>query len=732
MSGVARNWFPLVALTFLAVASIAAAALYTSRVPLGWMFAANSCAVALAYVVAPALNNVITFANCWITNLTSISAVMLLRGRAAVLVPIFVGIVAGTSLALGHPDWDPVLVRSAFVTQTAIGIFGWLAMRYLRRFAAAADREELLAERNRRDVAVAESASRAAAESSRTLHDTVVNTLAAIAGGGRILEQRDIVRDRCAHDVAIAESLLAESAADQPAPDFFADVVSLGRAAGIDVRRSEETALAEGWEQSVPPEVLHALRGAVHEALLNVAKHSGSSYATVGIDATEHDLSITVTDDGVGYDATADAGYGINNSILARCREHGIEVTLTSAPMRGTKVALGYSLERSDGDATGTDAVSPTQIAATQARACWMWSASVVAVGVWIEFTNRFGTFSATWAMLGLVALTGLLAWLTVRDDRLLPWWLQGVLILSTPAAFVLSFAGVGFGHTDVTLWQILGTTVPAVILLYFSATASTFLYATATFIVVTAVLAAGMWAADSPYTSIAIVGGLCTVPVLAGFWHFHSAIERIGARTIANTRAAAQDRLRLETRRASDRARSRWRVAGLQSAVTLLQRIGRNEADPVDPAVQAACAREERYLRQLLMLSPELLHMGYWLSQASARARRRGVELALRTGDIDAPDDETARYVGQRILAAINSAPEGTGLTVSVFPHPAGGSLLMVGGAAALDHDSTTFEPPENLVETRQDYGEQFIIEITWRAPRPVDLRERVTVAAS
>ena len=715
---------------FLVVCVIAVYSIVVSRLALGWLFAASAAAVTLTWIVAPSLDHVVTFANCWMTNFTSVNAALVLRGRGAVLVPVAVGVSSGLAIHLAHPEWDSVHAQTVVGTQVAIGIFVWLAMRYLRDFAAVADEEARKVEHSRSAVAVADAASRAAAESSRTLHDTVVNTLGAIANGGRVIQQRELVRSRCARDVAAVESLLDEHDSAQPhTADAFLDaVVALGRSVGIEVRTSAVTAGGrQPSEQRIPLAVLLALRGAVHEALLNAAKHSGARSATVDLRVTARMLSVIVHDDGTGFRADAAYGFGLAESILGRCRENGIDVRIDTGTARGTVMTFEYPVPV---PREVSDRVTPLQATAAQQGACWAWAAGVVAVGSAVEFASRFGVPGFTWAMLGLVAGTSVAAWLAHRVLGRLPWLVQGMLIVSTPAAFVLALAGIDFGHTDPTTLQILGATVPPIILLFFAGSARPFLIASACLALAGVGSSAALWWSGSPYAALVFVATLCTLPTLAGFAHFHSALADIGAQILADERAGQAHRQRLAVREAAELARARWQTAGLQSSIALLERIGNGDVDPVDPRVRGECSREERYLRQLLTLSPDLLHIGPWLTRASDLARRRNIELTIRTGDLDAPDDASARHLGELIQQRLATATAGSAMTVGIYPHLDGGCLVIVGDLPEAPFDTAIADPRDGIHVRKLTYDNQFLVEAQWRSEDGAVQRAPTTAA--
>ncbi len=82
-----------------------------------------------------------------------------------------------------------------------------------------------------------------------------------------------------------------------------------------------------------------ALR-ATQEAVSNAARHSGAQHVEVVLGYDEDGATITVTDDGDGFDtAAAPTGYGLTG-LVARVAEVGGLAVVESAPGQGTKVRV--------------------------------------------------------------------------------------------------------------------------------------------------------------------------------------------------------------------------------------------------------------------------------------------------------------------------------------------------------------------------------------------------------
>ncbi|HUY49554.1 MAG TPA: ATP-binding protein [Streptosporangiaceae bacterium] len=283
------------------------------------------------------------------------------------------GIVA--SAAGGYPGMAPaasVLLMFAIVT------LHWSGRRLLSGRASRADTALAAADRDASDQYVVLSMNIERREHERLLHDTVLNTLTAIAraGGG------EAVVGRCRHDITLLEQALSDPgnparARPRHYGGLLADIRAIAhemRARGLDVHVDVEggspagsglpahtcgpaaspvvvAAVPAAAVPAVPVRVGGAIANAVHEALANVAAHARTTTAWVtvsleaaggGAAAVPGALRVTVRDAGVGFDpARVDpARLGLRRSITERVADWGGSASVQSAPGEGTVVSL--------------------------------------------------------------------------------------------------------------------------------------------------------------------------------------------------------------------------------------------------------------------------------------------------------------------------------------------------------------------------------------------------------
>ncbi|TAK43792.1 MAG: PAS domain S-box protein [Betaproteobacteria bacterium] len=110
-------------------------------------------------------------------------------------------------------------------------------------------------------------------------------------------------------------------------------------------RKTRIAATVEGdLLQPRPPETIElSMYRIAQEALNNAAKHAGATEVRLGLRAGAGTIELAISDDGIGFDA-AQAGNGAPTWGLATMRERaeeaGIELSIDSAPGRGTRITL--------------------------------------------------------------------------------------------------------------------------------------------------------------------------------------------------------------------------------------------------------------------------------------------------------------------------------------------------------------------------------------------------------
>jgi signal transduction histidine kinase len=263
-----------------------------------------------------------------------------------------------------QPVTDPRMMTGAAVLLLVVGlVHGW-GRRVLYGRAASADADLDRADQAARKRYAGLRRNIERREHERLLHDTILNTLTAVArGSGDAVAAAEVVT-RCRQDVALMEAALGGSddpAADsgRPAGDLLREVrgvVTDMRARGLTVHLEVDEAGEAGdgnaAEAAIPAGVSTAISNAVREALSNVAAHAGTGEAWVSVRRTapgpeagnQGRLRVAVRDQGAGFDlAHVDqARLGLRRSITERVAEYGGQASVRSEPGQGTEVSFSW------------------------------------------------------------------------------------------------------------------------------------------------------------------------------------------------------------------------------------------------------------------------------------------------------------------------------------------------------------------------------------------------------
>ncbi len=200
-------------------------------------------------------------------------------------------------------------------------------------------------------------------EHERLLHDTVLNTLTALARAGR--DDVAAVVSRCRQDVALIEGALSDPGdLESDAGHAYGDLVSGVRAVAAQARACGlRVHLDFGGREApaIPGPVATAISNAVREALSNVAAHAGTGEAWVKVSAVAPDgneqapgrLQVTVRDTGIGFDPVGvdQTRLGLRRSIAERMTDCGGHASIWSVPGRGAVVRLSWPAPAEPGPA---------------------------------------------------------------------------------------------------------------------------------------------------------------------------------------------------------------------------------------------------------------------------------------------------------------------------------------------------------------------------------------------
>ena len=201
----------------------------------------------------------------------------------------------------------------------------------------------------------------------RELHDSLAQVLGVIHLQLRSLETR--AKDEASHAMAAELSDIAETA-DEAYRDVREAILGLRETVREDVglegslreylrKYSRQTGIVtkltcEGdTRRALTPRVEVQLLRVVQEALTNTRKHSRAKHVLVKIDCTTAVASLTIEDDGVGFDPSTvsrsmEGGFGLA-SMRERVEQVGGRIALHTAPNEGTTIVVELDAEDTRG-----------------------------------------------------------------------------------------------------------------------------------------------------------------------------------------------------------------------------------------------------------------------------------------------------------------------------------------------------------------------------------------------
>ena len=249
---------------------------------------------------------------------------------AAVHVSGRAGVGAGLALGLAKAMGEVFVVGREWTATRALGVASTGVLFALAGWAAGwASGRIRTAERVAAQV---EARSEVAAE----LHDGVLQTLAVIQ---RRSDDGELVRLARSQEAELRRYLAGPEETASGSTDTTVLLRSLAADATTRFGLRVEIAAVPPLP-TLGPAAAAALRGAVGEALANVAKHAGVDRAVVFAEADAGAVHVSVTDEGDGFDPLAAHRRGLEHSVRERAERVGGTTAIESRPGGGTTVTV--------------------------------------------------------------------------------------------------------------------------------------------------------------------------------------------------------------------------------------------------------------------------------------------------------------------------------------------------------------------------------------------------------
>ncbi|MCD2499139.1 ATP-binding protein [Microbacterium nymphoidis] len=658
---------------------------------------ATFAGIAIDLATVPDWRLPLAFAAVWTAGITCATPTLILRPRRALLVG--GGALIG-HLALQimlHPDW-PVHSRLMVVVLGAILFVGARAMRStIDEAAHHADEQAELARRSARNERIARDTGREMAEDARVLHDTIINTLSLICRGSRSDLDVAAARRRAAHDAAVIRRLTQEGTSPERAEgapgrggSWLAEeegglshlVTAVAHQPGIPVEYAGPSEHdLERFESLLPVDASRAIVRAVFELITNAAKHSGARAVRLRLELQTAGVVVSVSDDGVGFRVQPVPGRGLAESVFRRCADVNVSVSLESAPGQGTTATLTYAIDAVARDLPaqpGADADLDARVIA--AAGCWIWAGIILGADLLLSAFRPPAVAASSIAVSLSLAVLTVFARRFARRRRAAPLWMTVLLVASVPVGYLVPFVVITDAGEPLLFFPALVGTVPLVLLMMTYRSRVPLIVALVSLAASVAAACLGTVTGTASSLLIAIVAAAPQVGLFAGWGVFVPVLDRAVGAYRAQLRAASEAETGALAQNALTVARERWIRVGTRTSVALLEEIAVGEADPREPAVQQRCADEERYLRQLLLIDADVLHLSPWLAIALVKARSRAVPLEVRGGTVDSSDPATARMAGEVLLTVLDFCDASDRVIVSLFTEADSPVCLILG----------------------------------------------------
>ncbi len=666
--------FPLVAMAAIGVGLISSVVVGLSRSVSAWVLVSGAAVASLAggLITETSPSGGESFVVFWLPGLVAASAGLLMTERIAVGVGLSAAAASSVVVllrAVPADGWQPALVSAlASITYTVCdGLAAMFIARALRAVAAAADQEMTRAEVERVSEVRALALRRGTLELSARLHDSVINTLSAVAVRGDVLEE-SAVRRACGDAAATARRIAEGRDEDlgDPVGRLLDRIGGISPAPGptITLTGADRDRLAQVLAR-MPSSVACALAGGVNEALSNVARHSGQDRASVEI-RDRGPVEISVRDEGVGFDGRVVQGRGLALSVMQRCAAAGIEVELTTAPGRGVQLDFRYDPDL-PGPAEHQAVLDSAKLLASVRRPlATQFSYCLLAMSASLTvITSAEADWRASWSALALLCV-GVWLGATRTDDH---GWLRLPATLALVAVIPLVVVLPGLGETGCARvgqvwWGPDGALVPLVLLVSLS---RRWWWVTAGLLTFWAAIVALAWTVQgSGCSSFALLSGALECVVVAAMSAFRVHLARLARVASAASGRVRAARLGLVANQAAHRFRDAEIDRALRAARDLLHQVAMGDLTPRDRSTRDRCLLLETHLRQLTQLHPDLENLGVELAGALSHAYASGVRLVLRVGHGDVPTRAAAVAVGSLLRAVIDTCSRGDSVTLA------------------------------------------------------------------
>lgn len=509
----------------------------------------------------------------------------------------------------------------------AIGVAAASGQRGLVLGADRAEQAQALAIDREIQVLLAQETDRQTAATQAKVHETVLNTMTAVARGGLpdTPEMVDLISQRCGEAALVLREVLDPVLTHFPEAETglfgaMSDLISECESRGI-------TAMMEGdIGVKIPEQCEKAIVAGVREALINVMRHSHASRVIVRVDAmNSHNFHVSIEDNGQGFvrvpelDSSPNAcdsrdqrtGYGWSTILGKDLQSVGVRAWVEPSPTQGSIVHIEYLKPRKWLYQFFRRSPIPTTVLALPILASWLSFSAVNIALAWSDYsTPLINVF--TFALLLLFAVVA------IRFSRTgaLPWWM---IFVGVAIAFI-TYEGDNLARGQMMVvgpWSEWSSEAIAAIFLLLAAASTWWAW-------MVVGLAWMIIQANFPQELIApgftliMVGGVLGLVLRRSQKAMESALVNASRDGVNAAMARHQAQNRVE----------RFSQLKAQQAIALLEGIAEGRLNRHDLLIRNQCAVQEMYVRNIV-ISGAISAGSFGLSVAElAREKQAVVEI--------------------------------------------------------------------------------------------------------
>lgn len=451
------------------------------------------------------------------------------------------------------------------------------------------------------------------------IHESVLNTLTAIARGGipETHNYETLIRQRAVESAEVLTEL-AKLPQNQSVTKWtgftesISDLVGELTARGIKVK-------IDGRSDSQPP---HHIEGAViagvRESLINVLRHSDASEVVIKVGGHRlGDFNVIIEDNGIGFEHDR-FGFGLGSILTTQLSEVGAISRIESTVGKGTSVTIEYvqssQLKRFVNSLTW-NFKQPSFSLVAPILGSWLLYSLAIILFTWNSYESQLLNVLSFSILLGASLLT---IWLSRSGG--IPWWQVLVGVIAAYAAYQLEYQAVGEGFGEP--WTEWSSELIAALFFVFAVAGPWWAWI---FLGLSWVYIQGNFPMEfiAPGFAMLMTGAFLGWTIRKNSRRLSRSMREAYEAASQTSIAQTQSRFRYE----------RFSYLDAEATIDLLVKIADGSVDWRDKGIKRLCSVHEAYVRNIAMgKSPHSIEL---ISGFARLARDRGIVLETSVTDL-------------------------------------------------------------------------------------------------